>query len=158
MSQSHHKRKILYLGFCLLICWGCYPTLKTNMVCYREDCIEVEVASTPESLVQGLQYRMDLEENQGMLFIFEKSGRHSFWMKNTLIPLDIIWLDENKHVVHIEHNLQPCIGDFCPSYVPRWDALYVLEVNAGKVSQWRLSLGEKLTIHLKSIDYTTSDS
>lgn len=116
------------------------------------------MANTPESLVRGLQYRMDLEENQGMLFIFENSGCHSFWMKNTLIPLDIIWLDENKHVVHIEYNLQPCIGDFCPSHTPRWDALYVLEVNAGKVAQWHLALGDKLTIHLKSIDYTPSDS
>lgn len=73
-----------------------------------------------------------LPENEAMLFVFERSGEHCFWMKDTRIPLDMIWLNEQKQVVHIEENVQP--ESYPKSFCPDEAALYVVEVNAGQVS------------------------
>lgn len=102
-----------------------------SRLCFGERCVTLEIARTPEERRQGLMYRTALAAETGMLFIFEQPGYHSFWMKNTLIPLDILWLDENLTVVHIERNVPPCATDPCPSYRPPVEARYVLEVNAG---------------------------
>ncbi len=90
----------------------------------------VEVAKTQEQRQQGLMLRESLSEGNGMLFIFEEIDFHSFWMKNTLIPLDVIWISENMKVVDIQ-TLTPCEAEECPSFVPSVKAKYVLEVNAG---------------------------
>jgi uncharacterized protein len=69
-----------------------------------------------------------------MLFVFDTAREHSFWMKNMKFPIDIIWLNSDKTVVHIEHNLQPCSFDtFCTTYKPdnNNNSLYVLETVAG---------------------------
>ena len=76
-------------------------------------------------------FRESLPENSGMLFIFPDSSPRSFWMKNTLIPLDMIWIDESKKIVGITENVQPCKADPCPSYPSGKPVKYVLEVNAG---------------------------
>ena len=86
----------------------------------------------------------EMPENEGMLFIFEKSGIYPFWMKNTLIPLDIIWLDENQNIVFIKKNALPCKEDPCPSINPNKTARYVLEINSGLVD--KLNLENKLDL------------
>ena len=89
-------------------------------------------ADTPEKQRVGLGVRESMEEGEAMLFPFATESRHPFWMNGMKFPIDIIWLDADKRVVHIEHNLQPCpnIVD-CPNYAPDEDALYVLETVAG---------------------------
>ena len=80
-------------------------------------------------------HRESLDEKSGMLFVFPEDGRYGFWMKNTLIPLDIIWIDNDQRVVDIQ-TAQPCTAEPCPSYTPSGDARYVLEINANVSEQY----------------------
>jgi uncharacterized protein len=111
-------------------------------VCFSSECIDVEVTGTPEERAKGLMYRTSLDSDKGMLFVFEYPDKYAFWMKNTLIPLDIIWLNENKEVIHIV-SAQPCNEEPCPSFGPIEDALYVIEVNAGFAEQNNINIGDK---------------
>ena len=90
-----------------------------------------DIADTPEKKSTGLGVRDSMGEGEAMLFPFDVEGRHSFWMHGMKFPIDIIWLDSDKTVVHIEHSLEPCTSFDCPSYAPDDDALYVLETVAG---------------------------
>lgn len=87
--------------------------------------------------------RPSLDPQAGMLFVFQTPGRRPFWMKNTLIPLDIIWMDETYTIVSVQ-TAQPCTADPCRTYDPLTDALYVLEINAGQAQQYGLTRGEKM--------------
>lgn len=93
--------------------------------------IRVEVAANDELRAQGLMYRDRMAEDHGMIFLFARSGVYPFWMKNTLIPLDMLWIDEQHRVVHAKYGVPPCQADPCPSYDPEVPARYVLEVNGG---------------------------
>ncbi len=110
-------------------------------VCFSGSCVTVEVADTPAERRTGLMHRNSLPEDAGMLFVFDSPGRHGMWMKNTLTPLDMIWLDEEFTVVHIEEAV-PCTLDPCPVYAPAADALYVLEVNRGYASEHGITVGD----------------
>lgn len=107
------------------------PATGEPRLCFGEKCFTVELARTPTERQQGLMYRRELATDAGMLFVFERSGSYSFWMKNTYLPLDILWLDEQFRAVHIERGVPPCMDEPCPSYRPDADARYVLEVNRG---------------------------
>ncbi len=92
-------------------------------------------------------FREKLDLDKGMLFIFEEEGEYSFWMKNTLIPLDIIWINKAKEVVFISGNTQPCQEEYsCSSINPGKNAKYVLEINAGIAEKIGLKVGDKITI------------
>lgn len=110
--------------------------------------VTAELAITPREREKGLMYRESLAPDQGMLFVFEEEDLYSFWMKNTLIPLDIIWLNSHRQIVHIEKNVPPCPGDPCPSYTPRYPALYVLELKAGQAEENGLKLFDQLSFVL----------
>jgi hypothetical protein len=114
--------------------------------------ILAELADTPEKRARGLMFRSQLESNRGMLFAFSDSQAWSFWMKNTRIPLDIIWMDHNKRIVHIERNVPPCsrTDESCPQYQPAQPALYVLELAAGSADALRLDHGAVLRFQLPS--------
>lgn len=90
-----------------------------------------ETARTPEERAYGLMFRTSLQNDRGMLFFFETEEPVSFWMKNTLIPLDMIFLDSDKKIIHIEKNAPPCKNNPCPVYPSILPAKYVLEVNGG---------------------------
>ncbi len=124
-------------------------TQAADQVCFGDKCIHVEVVQKAEDLRRGLQFRESLDPNSGMLFIFSQSRRHSFWMKDTLIPLDIIWMDYARRVVHIERSVPPCPGEPCPTYAPLYDALYVLEINAGQAQALGLRIGDQAEFELK---------
>jgi len=119
-----------------------------NQVCFARKCINVEVVQKEEELHRGLQNRKSLAPNNGMLFVFEKSWPYAFWMKDTLIPLDMIWMDYARRIVHIEHNVPPCEADPCPRYPPGHEALYVLEINAGYADKFKLKLGDTAEFRL----------
>lgn len=111
---------------------------------YRFD---VELAESAIQQARGLMLRKSLGENKGMLFIFGNEGIHSFWMKNTFIPLDMIWINQNKEVVFIKENAQPCSENFsCPSINPNKNAKYVLEINGGMAEKIGLKIGDKITL------------
>ncbi len=117
-----------------------------RQVCFEEVCVEVEVVDTIEGRATGLMHRNYLAENSGMLFIFESEQRYPFWMKNTLIPLDIIWINENFEVVDIV-SAEPCKQEPCISYFPREKAVYVLEVNKGFSEKKGIKVGDKINIY-----------
>jgi len=104
----------------------------------------VEVAANDESRAAGLMFRDRLDRDRGMLFLFPVTGHYPFWMKNTLIPLDMIWIDEGKRIVHIKNDVPPCRADPCPSYAPGVAARSVLEVAAGEAARNRLQVGNVL--------------
>jgi uncharacterized membrane protein (UPF0127 family) len=105
---------------------------QSPQVCLRDSCFDVELAITPSEQVKGLMFRYSLDTNAGMLFIYEDEQRRAFWMKNTYIPLDIIWLNRDREVVYIAKNVQPCRdASYCPIISPDVAAAYVLEINAG---------------------------
>jgi uncharacterized membrane protein (UPF0127 family) len=100
-----------------------------------------DIASTGEQRSKGLAVKDDLKENEAMLFVFSKENEYGFWMKDMEFPIDIIWLDSDRKVVHIEHSLEPCGPDSCPVYEPNAEALYVLETVAGFSEQYDVVRG-----------------
>ena len=124
----------------------CY--IEDELVCFvgeDEVCFNVEIADSDEERQKGLMNRENLNEDFGMLFIFQKSDVYNFWMKDTLIPLDMIWIDENMKVVFIKENATPLSEEIIS---PNIDALYVLEVNSGIVGNYGIENGEKVEINL----------
>ena len=110
--------------------------------------IKAEVADTQEKRERGLQFRKHLDENSGMFFVFGADADYSFWMKNTLIPLDIIWIDEDK-VIHIEHAL-PCSIEPCTIYSSTTPVKYVLEASPEFVTDNNLVVGTEIRIDISS--------
>jgi len=92
--------------------------------------------------MKGLQARQYLGNDRGMLFIFQENKKHSFWMKDTFIALDIVWIDRDKRIVTIMPNILPCETEQCPVYAPSKDSLYVLEVNSGVTIELGLKAGD----------------
>lgn len=120
--------------------------MQESIVCFGDDCFTVELAITPDEQSRGLMFREQMDKDRGMLFVFKNEGIHSFWMKNTMIPLDIIWIDSNSKVVFISKDVQPCKSVSCPTINPQASAMYVLEINAGISDQIDLNVGDQATI------------
>jgi len=108
--------------------------------------VVAEIADTPELEQRGYMFRTEVRPGEGMLFLFPAPDIHLFWMKNTLVPLDIIWMDDAKTVVHIQADTPPCKADPCPSYGPMRKASTVLEVRAGTAAAEGLKVGDRLRI------------
>jgi len=102
--------------------------------------VTLEIADSPEERKRGLSYRNNLPESTGLLFVFDRSDKYGFWMKEMHFPIDIIWLDENYRVVHIKENARP--ESYPGVFKSESPALYVLEVNAGVAAQAGLEIGD----------------
>jgi len=112
--------------------------------------IEAEVADTPEKLLFGLAFREGLPPNSGMLYIFETSDRHRRHTKGFKIPVDMIWVDESRHVVYLVEGADPCPQDPCPLYgPPPENARYVIQTPAGFIRQEGLVPGMELRFTLR---------
>jgi uncharacterized protein len=109
--------------------------------------ILLEVARTPQEQAIGLMSRTDLADNRGMLFVFEQPQPVRFWMKNTLIPLDMIFLSGGV-VKHIGAEILPCPGDPCPDYGPDRSVKIdeVIELRGGRAAELQLKVGDRLKI------------
>src|SRR5918995_762715 len=111
--------------------------------------LNADVPITNELISKGLAVKNQLKENEAMLFIFEESAKHSFWMKDMKFPIDIIWLDSARKVVHIERNLQPCASVFiCTGYRPSADSQYVLETVAGFAQRHNVNIRSDIDFEL----------
>ena len=115
--------------------------------------IYCEIADTPAKRSQGLMYRTRMAPDRGMLFTFPEflePGYWTFWMKNTKMPLDILWLDRDGTIVHLERYVPICTrtDNLCPRYRPKTAAAQVLELRAGQAATLKLFVGTKLTIEL----------
>lgn len=107
--------------------------------------IQLEVARTPEQQQMGLMYRRQLPDDRGMLFVFTSAHLISFWMKNTLIPLDMVFLRDGQ-VKSISHNVPPCTADPCPTYSSQLPVNQVLELRGGRATELGIKVGDRLTI------------
>jgi len=132
---------------------GFLDNYKQNIVCFNPPngkCFFVKLAKTDMEKEQGLMFQDQLDGDKGMLFIFEKEDVYPFWMKNTVIPLDIIWIDKNQKVVFIKENSQPCQTveggkkNKCLPINPKIKALYVLEINAGFSKESGIKTGDSV--------------
>ncbi len=106
--------------------------------------IFADLVKSEEDRARGLMFRKTLNEDQGMLFVFESEGFYSFWMKNMNFSIDILWLDRQKRIVHLEREVPPCKKEPCPSYVPALPAKYVLELKAGSIEKMKLKLNDRI--------------
>ena len=107
---------------------------------------DVHTAVTPKEWSRGLQHRAHMAANEGMLFIYPKAHRLSFWMKDTLLPLDILFFDSDGALINVYHDVQPCRSQPCPIYPSGGPAQYVLEFNAGTAAALRVKPGDNFTI------------
>ena len=104
----------------------------------------VEVADTDHSREQGLMHRDHLPRDSGMLFVFEHEQIWAFWMKNTLIPLDVVWLDAEGVIVDVAEHMKPCMTMPCTHYRPDHVSSFALEIPAGRYAEEGLQVGMRL--------------
>ena len=116
----------------------------------KEDIIiNVQIADDNDERMKGLMFIEKLDENGGMLFIFEKEDYQAFWMKNTLIPLDMIFINDELQIVDIK-NAIPCKQDPCNVYTSNQPARYVLEINEGFAAKNSIDKDDKITLKLEN--------
>ncbi|NOT22730.1 MAG: DUF192 domain-containing protein [Nitrospiraceae bacterium] len=154
--MQRHRPLILFLV--LLFSFPCYtlagndPSLSglVPITLPGGAIIHAELADTPQKRATGLMYREHLDADRGMLFMFTQAQAWVFWMKNTKISLDLIWMNEKKQIIHIEQNVPICTrtDDSCPQYRPNEEALYVLELAAGRAESLKLQRGSKLQFRI----------
>ncbi len=107
---------------------------------------QVELAQNDETRARGLMFREQMDANHGMLFIHEYQEPQAYWMKNTKLPLDILYFDSERRLVSQQRDVPPCsAGDACPPYPSFKPARYVLELNAGQAAKLKLQDGAVLT-------------
>ncbi|MCC8364468.1 DUF192 domain-containing protein [Lysobacter sp. A6] len=128
----------------LLLLAGCAsakgPWVELNGTRYS-----VEIADDDAERARGLMFRDSLEKNHGMLFIHDVEAPQAYWMKNTHIPLDILYFDDARRLVSQQRDVPPCsLGDGCPPYPSTAPARYVLELNAGEAARLELETGAEL--------------
>lgn len=130
--------------FFIFLLAGCASN--TNKLIIDDQEITIEVARAPQELERGLMNRTSLGENAGMLFIFGKNQELYFWMKDTLIPLDMIFIDEDFTITSIQE-AEPCVSDPCQVYGAT--GKYVLEVNKGYAASRNIKEGDAVQFFLK---------
>ncbi len=106
--------------------------------------IQAEMAATAAERARGLMQRPVLGSDKGMLFLFEAAGFYSFWMLNTIIPLDILWMNSDREILFISADTPPCPTQACPTYGPNASSQYVLEIAAGEAARRGLKPGDRL--------------
>ncbi|MBM4404428.1 MAG: DUF192 domain-containing protein [Candidatus Cloacimonetes bacterium] len=102
---------------------------------------DIEIADSPARTQQGLMFRETMADDQAMLFVFSFLDYHSFWMKNTYLPLDMIFIDNNQVIVDVRYNAVPFSED---NITPRELALFVLEVKAGVTQRNNIGIGDRI--------------
>jgi uncharacterized membrane protein (UPF0127 family) len=146
-SANHLVNKIVrYIGENdFLVKLSQYRNLTVTIEGYN---ISAFVADTDDKRSKGLSGIENMSGNQGMLFVFNNPSKQGFWMKEMMFPIDIIWLDSNNSVIHIEKKLQPCTSVLlCTVYSPSRDAKYVLETISGFADLHSVNEGDKMKIY-----------
>lgn len=136
-SQQSGSEKILEKIDTLISSDAVSQSSQVPQLCFQDRCFFIEIADTLEERQQWLMGRTWLLDDRGMLFVFDTSDVYPFWMKNTLIPLDIIWLSDNLTVTATA-SMTPCTADPCPNYNPEASAKYALEINAWLIEKYNI--------------------
>ena len=112
--------------------------------------LTVYLAMNNKQIIKGLVIKNQLKENEGMLFVYQLPAKYRFSMRGMKFPIDIIWLDNARKVIHIEHSLEPCPSDIdCPEFIPSAAALYVLETIAGFSKRHDVNIGTQIHFYLQ---------
>ena len=156
LPEGTNKKRIIFLVLmALLLISGALlfnspgQTQVINVKFPNGTLLKSEVADTPEKLLFGLAFRPVLPEEEAMLYIFGESDLHRVWTKEFQFPVDIIWVDESKIVVHLEKNVPPCSNNPCTWYgPPPNDARYILETNAGFIAREKVAVGNQVKFTL----------
>ena len=107
----------------------------------------VEIADDDAERTRGLMFRDEMAAGHGMLFVHDREEPQAYWMKNTRIPLDILYFDDDRRLVSQQRDVPPCaLGNGCPPYPSEAPARYVLELNAGEAARLGLKDGAELKI------------
>lgn len=125
--------------------------VQDSIVRFSEVQFDVEVARTAAQRTRGLMFRKSMPVDRGMIFVFNDDAVRNFWMKNTLIPLDMIFVDKDGQVVSVSANVQPCrekVPSSCPDYSSTKPARYVLEINAGLAQFHHIQPGSHMDISI----------
>ena len=140
--------KVLFCGAFLLSTAACATRSADNAwVELGNKRFDVEIADDDAERARGLMFRDQMAADHGMLFVHDFEEPQAYWMKNTHIPLDILYFDSNLKLVAQQRNVPPCsAGDMCPSYPSDVPAKYVLELNAGNADTMNLRPGAKLVV------------
>ena len=144
MKKYHITLILLSVLFVLILIVILIPQ-KPTVVEINGKKIYVEIADSDQERTQGLMFRNNLEENKGMLYVFPDSRIPNFWMRNTLIPLDIIFIKEDLEIADIK-KAYPCTQDPCSVYLSSVPVMYVLEVNSNYTEKNNIQLGQKIII------------
>ena len=115
---------------------------------------DVDVADTPSKRMAGLQCRKKINKNEGMLFIWNQEDSRNFWMKNTLFPIDVIFINKSKVIVDIFYNAKPLDLNLITS---KKKAKYVLELNSGVLSSYKVKIGDKITFESDRVSLNNED-
>jgi len=126
------------------------PQLPTTELCIKDICFEVELPMSMEEKATGLMFRESLNEDNGMLYVFDQPMEIGIWAKNCLFPIDAIWINSDKRIVHIE-TMPPCNEENCPIYKNQEPAQYVLEINGGLAFKYNFSLGDEVIFNVSNI-------
>ncbi len=138
--------RVLILLCLALACASC--TAREPHVVLKGERFTVELATTREQQNLGLMFRDELPDDHGMLFVFPVEAMRSFWMKNTRIPLDIFYFDDELRLVNVRENARPCRTQNCGTYPSTGPARYVLELNAGKAAELGVVPGDRLELRI----------
>lgn len=120
--------------------------LETGLVHFKNQNfnIKVEIAVNQQQRETGLMYRQSLAADKGMLFVYNDQDLRGVWMKNTLLPLDVLFLNHKAEIIAMLPKLPPCHQNPCPIYHSQLPATYILEVNAGFIDNHQLKIGQAL--------------
>lgn len=141
------RRSLLALAAVPLFATAAAQAQAISYVVLKGKSFYVEVADNDPARMKGLMFREHMPADRGMIFLFPEEGMQAFWMKNTLIPLDILYFDRKFRLVSAQTEVPPCKADPCPSYPTSAPAQYVLELNAGTADKLGVKVGDKLEFH-----------
>lgn len=109
---------------------------------------DIEIAADDAARARGLMFRDNMADDHGMLFLFDDVQPRAFWMKNTHIPLDILFFDQDYKLVSAQERVPPCRSDPCSTYPSTGPAKYVLELNSGMTEKLGVKAGDKISVKL----------
>ncbi len=153
MKTIEKKRLLFFILICIVsFVWAGrqYKKLPHGKVVFptQKLSLNVEVAKTKAQRTLGLMFREYLPENEGMLFVFEREAILKIWMKDTLIPLDVIFISEQGRIVSMIKALKPCMQQSCDVFYSTKRAKYMLEINKGMIERNKIVVGQDLIFFL----------
>ncbi|HEY0180618.1 MAG TPA: DUF192 domain-containing protein [Dokdonella sp.] len=147
MTRPLMRTRAAFVALSIASVVACAKAPATPYVELHDHRYEIEIAEDDASRAHGLMERTSMPDDHGMLFVFQDDAPRSFWMKNTKIPLDMLFFDAEGKLLSVQHSAPPCVADPCPGYSSGAPARYVLELNAGQAKKIGLAPGDELKIH-----------